>query len=240
MSIQAVSWVLEHSRSEHSERLVLIALANHAGEGNKAWPSIPTIAREAGLGESTVRGAIKALLALGELEEEGFGPYRTRCFRLTLTPPGSAPPQDLHPSSNEQLTPQDLALDPAGSAPEPSRNRKEPSEEGASSAFPADMPESLRPVAQAVFATLAPIGDATAKARTVELAAVARAVNRYPDRDHLDVAADCEHYLLHGDGEGRYRDIVRFYGNTLRRAEPVKKRKPWSGALARELGRSAA
>ena len=98
MSVQAIGYVLEHSRATHSARLVLISLANHAGgDGGDCYPSIPTIARETRLGESTVRVALDRLKEDGEIVEVGTGPRGTRRFRLVLTPAGSAPPQDLHP-----------------------------------------------------------------------------------------------------------------------------------------------
>lgn len=128
MSVQVMTWVFEHSRSEHAERLVLLSLANHAGgDGGDAYPSIPTIASETRLGESTVRGALERLKAMGELVEVGVSPLRTRCFRLVMTPAESAPPQKLRPRRNERQAPQKRAPNAPDSAPEtsvePSGNR---------------------------------------------------------------------------------------------------------------------
>lgn len=68
MSIQAVAWVLEHSDATLAERLVLIAIANHAdARGWNAWPAIPMIAREARCGRATVFRAIDSLETSGEL-----------------------------------------------------------------------------------------------------------------------------------------------------------------------------
>lgn len=68
MSIQAVAWVLEHSQAKLADRLVLIAIANHAdARGWNAWPSIEKIAEEAGVHEVTVWRSVKALEDLGEL-----------------------------------------------------------------------------------------------------------------------------------------------------------------------------
>jgi len=65
-----------HSRADASARLVLLAIADHDGEGG-AWPSIPTLARMTRTSASTVRRSIKALVALGELtvhlQEGGSG-----------------------------------------------------------------------------------------------------------------------------------------------------------------------
>lgn len=67
MSIQAVAWVLDHSESCYSDRLVLIAIANHIGPTGWAWPSIESIAHEARVGRSTVFTAIDTLVDIGEL-----------------------------------------------------------------------------------------------------------------------------------------------------------------------------
>ena len=68
MSIQAVAWVLEHSEATLADRLVLIAIANHAdARGWNAYPSVRLIGAEARCGRSTVYRAIEALERSGEL-----------------------------------------------------------------------------------------------------------------------------------------------------------------------------
>jgi hypothetical protein len=74
VSIQAMSWVLDHSTTEGAERLVLIALANHAGQSpvDGAWESYPgvtTIQREANLRrERTVQEVLARLVQGGHVE----------------------------------------------------------------------------------------------------------------------------------------------------------------------------
>lgn len=73
MSIQAVSYVLgDKDRAgppvRGAELLVLIALANHAGDDGECWPSVTTLAREARLTEKHVRQCIRVLIAVGEIE----------------------------------------------------------------------------------------------------------------------------------------------------------------------------
>jgi hypothetical protein len=66
MSVQAMSWVFDHSEATGSCRLVLLSIANHASpDGTNAWPSVATIAAEARVSRST------AFRAIGELEEDG-------------------------------------------------------------------------------------------------------------------------------------------------------------------------
>lgn len=85
MSVQALAWVLECSEARLGGRLVLLSIANHADErGDNAWPSVPTIAREARMSERQVRTVLRDLVELGELEiNEGAGPRGCHMYRLT-------------------------------------------------------------------------------------------------------------------------------------------------------------
>lgn len=99
MSIQALSWVLDASRSEQSDRLVAISVANHAGKhGENACQAVATIGAEAGnMSRSTVIRSLRNLEALGELlvfPRCGIGTRadrRTSRYELPLVP-GWSPP----------------------------------------------------------------------------------------------------------------------------------------------------
>lgn len=68
MSIQAVAWVLANSEATLADRLVFIAIANHAdARGYNSYPSVDHIASEARVGVSTVSRSIANLERLGEL-----------------------------------------------------------------------------------------------------------------------------------------------------------------------------
>jgi hypothetical protein len=68
VSIQAVSWVITHSKAKLAARLVLISIANHADKhGANAFPSIATIAAEAAISVRQVQRIIPRLEAMGEL-----------------------------------------------------------------------------------------------------------------------------------------------------------------------------
>lgn len=86
MSVQAISWVLDHSMSRLGARCVLIAIANHAkADGTGAWPSMFTIAQEARLSEREVQYAIGELKKLGELGVKlGGGRGRPNLYHLPL------------------------------------------------------------------------------------------------------------------------------------------------------------
>lgn len=69
MSVQAMSWVLDHCPQSvpSSARCVLMAIANHSGRhGEECWPSLATIAREAGMSERSAQRHI------GWLERHGY------------------------------------------------------------------------------------------------------------------------------------------------------------------------
>lgn len=100
MSVQAISWVLDHSHTRGTDRLVLISLANHAGRSPidgawESWPSIATITREAGLDRTrTVQESLARLEATGAITRQINGAPDTRIrpdrrpslYRITTTP----------------------------------------------------------------------------------------------------------------------------------------------------------
>jgi hypothetical protein len=86
VSVKAMSWVFEHSRSALADRLVLLAIADHANnDGLDAWPSVATIARKARVGRSTAFRSIERLVELGEITvESGGGRGRRNCYQLLM------------------------------------------------------------------------------------------------------------------------------------------------------------
>jgi hypothetical protein len=97
MSYQATSAVFDHvpaTMASGSDRLVLLALANHAsGDTMECWPSIALIAKEAGVTEDTVKRSLRVLVERGLIEREVNGApdariprdRRPNLYRLHLT-----------------------------------------------------------------------------------------------------------------------------------------------------------
>lgn len=85
MSVQALSWVFEHSESRLADRHVLLSIANHArSDGAGAWPSVSTIVRESKVSETQVHRSIRSLQALGELfVDVGAGPKGTNLYTIS-------------------------------------------------------------------------------------------------------------------------------------------------------------
>lgn len=107
MSIQAVAWVLDHSRSRGFARLVLISLANHhSAVTDQCNPGQRLIAQEAGMATGSVPAQIRKLVELGEVEVvDAGGSHRSASYRLTFTQQMSEDPVD-----NEDST---LSSDPS-------------------------------------------------------------------------------------------------------------------------------
>lgn len=88
MSVQAMSWVFDHSESELAARLVLLSIANHCdAHGRNAFPSQELIAEEAHVSVRTVKRCIVALAEAGELTVENrkgaaVGRARTNYYEL--------------------------------------------------------------------------------------------------------------------------------------------------------------
>lgn len=88
MSVRVMSWVWEHSEAEGSDRLVLLAIADQAGDaGGHAWPSVQTIAGKARVSVRTAQRSIKSLVALGELSVDvNAGRNGVNVYRVNMTP----------------------------------------------------------------------------------------------------------------------------------------------------------
>ena len=110
LSVQAISWVVEHSQTKANPFIVLLMIANHAhSDGTGAWPSIETLARESRLSERTVQRAIRRLEKTGELEVErsdGGRKSNYYCVKMSgvkVTPQGC---KVLSPQRCQALTPE--------------------------------------------------------------------------------------------------------------------------------------
>jgi DNA-binding Lrp family transcriptional regulator len=103
MSVQALTWVLDCSEAEDTERLVLISLANHAHkDGSHAFPTVDLIAREARKSPRAVKYALKALREGGAIERTGIGPNRATMYRLCMDEQGLAYRTSTHAATRQR------------------------------------------------------------------------------------------------------------------------------------------
>lgn len=65
MSVKALTWSFNLRLQDMAAKAVLHALADHADEHGRCWPSLARIARFAGCSESTARRALQRIEALG-------------------------------------------------------------------------------------------------------------------------------------------------------------------------------
>lgn len=96
MSNEAQAVALHHSQATGTDKVVMIAIANYAGEDG-AWCSIPTLAKIANVTEESARRAVRRLEQLGEIDTERNGGYgqqlkkpkhtRTNLYTITLVCP---------------------------------------------------------------------------------------------------------------------------------------------------------
>ena len=92
MSVACMSWVFTHSTAAGADRLLLLAIADHAGDdGGDAWPSVPTLARKTGTSERTVQRGLSRLEAGGHLAvERCAGRGGTNRYRVLMAPAAGA------------------------------------------------------------------------------------------------------------------------------------------------------
>lgn len=79
VSVEAIAVVLHHSKARGTDKLVLLGIANHAGDGG-SFPKVETLAKYANVTERAVQTSIAKLVKTGELlvERNAGGTRRTR------------------------------------------------------------------------------------------------------------------------------------------------------------------
>ena len=82
MSIDATRWAWAAPVNNSSQRLVLLSLADRAGEEHTAWPSIDRLAKDTVLDKKTVQKVILELINLGLVEDTGERTGPTRRVRV--------------------------------------------------------------------------------------------------------------------------------------------------------------
>ena len=82
MSIDATRWAWTVPVNNSSQRLVLLSLADRAGEEHTAWPSIDRLAKDTVLDKKTVQKVILELINLGLVEDTGERTGPTRRVRV--------------------------------------------------------------------------------------------------------------------------------------------------------------
>jgi len=125
VSVRALTWSFNMLLRDMAAKGVLNALADHADEGGRCWPSVARLALCTGCDEKTARRALGRLVEMGLVEREAR-PGKSDVFRLLMDLnhpqkqplPETAPPGTATP--NEAQTPPNVTTDPSQPDPDPS------------------------------------------------------------------------------------------------------------------------
>ncbi|MDB6454729.1 helix-turn-helix domain-containing protein [Falsirhodobacter sp. 20TX0035] len=130
MSIKIMSAVFESETLGPTQRLIMLALADHADDSGRCYPSIARLCQRTGLGERAVQNNIRALVEAGYISiVPNAGQGLANLYFVRPTPAPDAPPHEVHPRTTCTSTPASRSKTPAPDAPKPSRTTTEPSEE---------------------------------------------------------------------------------------------------------------
>jgi hypothetical protein len=130
MSVRVMAAVWDHSTTEGTDLLVLLALADHADHDGYAWPSVDRLAAKCRVHRATVFRSLQACEAAGELvRTSGGGRGQANLYRLTVVDNLSINGRTLRPLpretvANDGQTVAGLQINRRTSA---TQNRQEPS-----------------------------------------------------------------------------------------------------------------
>lgn len=82
MSIDATKWAWQANVSSAAERIVLLSLADRAGEEHTAWPSYERLVKDTLLNIKTVNKVIAELIAKGFLQDTGRRVGKTKSVKV--------------------------------------------------------------------------------------------------------------------------------------------------------------
>lgn len=101
MSIRIMSQVFEIEGLGPTHRLILLALADHADDQGRCYPSIARLCQRTGLKERAVQSNLRDLQTTGYVKvKANAGPNGCNVYFVRASPAGNAPPQEMHPASN--------------------------------------------------------------------------------------------------------------------------------------------
>lgn len=127
-----MSAIFESKSLGPTERLVMLALADHADDDGRCYPSIPRLCQRTGLSERAVQTNTRKLTEQGYIRVvEGGGKGKSNLYFLSSNPAAGAPFETPNPAAyaprsrctpaaDAPQTPHLLRSNPAADAPEPS------------------------------------------------------------------------------------------------------------------------
>jgi DNA-binding transcriptional MocR family regulator len=125
MSLEAMNWAWEQPVAKSTNKLVRLALADHANADGECWPSMKRIAERSDISARHVSRAINELVELGLIEKASRrrfgGQYRGWDYRVLVQ---RTPASSGHPSPMTSGHPRPSPAD-TGVRSEPSENHQE-------------------------------------------------------------------------------------------------------------------
>lgn len=91
MSLRAITWAFDQHETTPTQRLVLLALADHADGDNESWPSIELLMEKTGLSKATIYRALSDLIRERVIDEvKSVKGYRAWELLLSQAETGSS------------------------------------------------------------------------------------------------------------------------------------------------------
>lgn len=132
MSIRLMAAIFESTTLGPTERLVMLALADHADDDGRCYPSISRLCQRTGLSERAVQNNTRKLVEAGYIRIViGGGKGNSNLYFVSANPAADAPYSSNNPApdaprtkctpaAGAPQTPQQVRPNPAPDAPEPS------------------------------------------------------------------------------------------------------------------------
>jgi biotin operon repressor len=129
MSVRLMSAVFESESLSPTERLIMLALADHADDDGRCYPSIERLCRRTGLSERAVQTNIKRLSEGGYVKVHvGGGKGHANLYFISANPAADAPRSKCTPAADAPQTPQQVRQTPQQVHPNHQEPPLEPSE----------------------------------------------------------------------------------------------------------------
>jgi hypothetical protein len=131
VSIKVMSWVWDHGPCNGTDRMLLLALADHCDDAGHAYPSMTRLAEKACMTERGARQVMRRLEAEGWVKTGiGGGRAKTSTYHILMLNPeqqtGNEKPGTVIPESGDRKPGTRMPETRNGGSGEPSLNRQDP------------------------------------------------------------------------------------------------------------------
>lgn len=129
MSVKIMAAVFESTTLGPTERLVMLALADHADDAGRCYPAMGRLCQRTGLSDRAIQKNVKALVEAGYLTvAQNAGQGGANVYIVHPTPEPRSPRNDVHPRTTFTTPPNVVRQTPERRSDKPSRTIIEPSD----------------------------------------------------------------------------------------------------------------